>query len=115
MTPPPSDVPQIVSDLREKLGAKLVTYIAGASKTQEIWAWADGVLTPSSDVMQALRAAHQGLELIEQNEGAGIAAAWFQGMNPHLGDLSPARVLRERRTEEARAEVLGAANSFVGA
>ena len=49
------------------------------------------------------------------SEGEAIVPTWFQGMNPQLGDRSPARVLREGRFDEEGARVLAAANAFVGA
>ncbi|SDO23508.1 hypothetical protein SAMN05216368_11312 [Cryobacterium flavum] len=51
--------------------------------------------------------------LIDRSEGDGVAATWFQGMNPQLGDQSSARVLHKDRTDEAIVRVLGAAKGLV--
>ncbi|MCK8478105.1 hypothetical protein [Microbacterium aurugineum] len=108
-------VPQIVSDLRERLGAKLVAYIANVTETRAVRSWADGDRMPTANTERRLRLAFQVATLVDRSEGDGVAATWFQGMNPQLGDLSPARVLHEDRTDEGMARVLNAAKSFVGA
>lgn len=109
------DVPQIVSELRMRLGAKLLAYIANVTETRAVRAWAEGTRRPSPNTEHRLRLAFQVATLIDRSEGDGIAATWFQGMNPQLGDRSPARVLREDRTDDAMAAVLNAAKGFVGA
>ena len=109
------DVPGLVDELRRTLGAKLVAYIAGVTETRAVREWAEGTRKPSPSAVQTLRLAYRIVRLIEQSEGAGIVAPWFQGMNPQLGDRSPARVLRDDPTEQAHAAVLSAANLFVGA
>lgn len=109
------DVPQIVSELRLRLGAKLVAYIANVTETRAVRAWAEGTRAPSSNTEHRLRLAFQIVTLIDRSEGDGIAATWFQGMNPQLGDRSPARVLREDHDDDAMAAVLKAAKGFVGA
>ena len=42
-----------------------------------------------------------------------IAQAWFQGLNPQLGDRSPLRLLREGDLDEVGPEVIGAARAFL--
>lgn len=108
-------VPQIVSDLRDRLGAKLVAYIANVTETRAVRSWIEKEREPAPNTVQVLRTAFRVATLIDRSEGDGVAATWFQGMNPQLGDQSPARVLHEDRTEEARARVLKAAQGFVGA
>lgn len=109
------DLPYIVTDLRVRLGAKLVAYIANVTETRAVRAWAEGERAPSPNTERRLRLAYMVAALIDRSEGDGIAATWFQGMNPQLGDRSPARVLHEDRTDEAMARVLSAAKGFVGA
>lgn len=108
-------VPEIVDDLRVALGAKLVAYIAGVSETRTVREWAEMGRRPTPTAESRLRAAHRIVTLIGQSEGEAVVATWFQGMNPQLGDRSPARVLHENSFEEAGARVLAAANSFIGA
>ncbi len=72
-------------------------------------------LTTSPDAVERLRLTHRIVTLIGQSEGEAVVPTWFQGMNPQLGDRSPARVLHEDLFEEAGPRVLAAANAFVGA
>lgn len=107
--------PQIVNDLRHVLGAKLVAYVAGVSETRTVREWAEASRRPTSAAENRLRLAHRIATLIGQSEGQAVVPTWFQGMNPQLGDRSPARVLREDGVEAAGSRVLAAANAFVGA
>jgi hypothetical protein len=50
--------------------------------------------------------------MLTQRDSAQVAQTWFQGLNPHLADRSPARVLRENRVEEVGASVLAAARTL---
>lgn len=108
-------VPEIVDDLRVALGAKLVAYIAGVTETRTVREWAEAGRRPSPSAEERLRLAHRIATLIGQSEGEAVVPTWFQGMNPQLGDRSPARVLREDGFDEAGPRVLAAANAFVGA
>lgn len=108
-------MPEIVDDLRIALGAKLVAYIAGVSETRTVREWAEAARRPTPAAEERLRLAHRIVTLIGQSEGKAIVPTWFQGMNPQLGDRSPARVLHEDSFDEAGARVLAAANAFVGA
>lgn len=108
-------VPQIVDELRRVLGAKLVAYIAGVSETRTVREWVETGRRPSTAAVERLRLTHRIVTLIGQSEGEAVVPTWFQGMNPHLDDRSPARVLHEDPFEEAGPRVLVAANAFVGA
>lgn len=108
-------VPQVVDDLRRTLGAKLVAYIAGVSETRTVHEWVETARRPHNDAVDRLRLTHRIVTLIGQSEGETVVPTWFQGMNMHLGDRSPARVLHEDPFEEAGPRVLAAANAFVGA
>lgn len=108
-------VPQIVDELRSVLGAKLVAYIAGVSETRTVREWVETGGRPAPVTEDRLRLAHRVVTLIGHSEGAGIVPAWFQGMNPQLGDRAPARVLHEDAFDEAGPRVLAAATAFIGA
>ncbi|MGO4533368.1 hypothetical protein [Leifsonia sp. 2MCAF36] len=108
-------VPQIVDELRHSLGAKLVAYIAGVTETRTVREWVETARRPSPSAVERLRLTHRIATLIGQSEGEAVVATWFQGMNPHLGDRSPARVLHEDPFDDAGPRVLAAANAFVGA
>ncbi|TDW26956.1 hypothetical protein [Cryobacterium psychrophilum] len=104
---------EIVGGLRETLGAKLVAYLGGVRETRAVREWAEGTRTPSSDVVLRLRTSFYVMAMLRDRESASTVASWFQGMNPELNDVSPARVLREQELETAGPAVLAAARSFV--
>ncbi|MBB2975097.1 hypothetical protein FHX49_000638 [Microbacterium endophyticum] len=106
---------EIVEDLRVALGAKLVAYIAGVSETRTVREWAEATRRPTPSTENRLRLAHRVVTLISESEGDAVVPTWFQGMNPHLADRSPARVLHEDSFDDAVPGVLAAASAFVGA
>lgn len=104
---------ELVSELRELLGAKLVAYIAGVGELRAVRQWAAGERDPRPPVPQRLRVALQALRMVAARDDAAVARAWFIGLNPLLEDLSPARLLREADLDEAGPQVLAAARAFV--
>lgn len=108
-------IDQVAAELRGLLGAKLVAYITGVSATRVVRGWAEGNRHPSPSAEVKLRHAFRIARMIERSEGEAIVATWFQGMNPHLGDRSPARMLHENDFEATAPKVLAAASAFVGA
>ena len=106
-------VPQLVTELRDLLGAKLVAYLGGVRETRAVRQWADGDrgVQDRADE-QRLRLAHQVASLIAQKDTPAVVQAWFQGLNPQLDDRSPARLLREGDLDDAGPQVLTAARSF---
>lgn len=105
-------LPEIVSHLREILGARLVAYIGNVKSTRPVGEWADGLRTPGGVDADRLRAAFQIAALLRETEGPATVQSWFKGMNPELDDASPARVLREEAPEEGGPRVMKAARSF---
>ena len=87
--------PALVAELREILGAKLVAYIGSVRETRAVREWSEGTRTPKGDTSERLRLAFQVAKCIADSDGADTAQAWFQGLNPLLSDVSPARLLRE--------------------
>jgi len=110
-----SDVAQLVLQLRDMLGARLVAYLGSVGETRAVRQWAEGGRVPSADVVGRLRLAYRLAALIAEREGSPIAATWFQGMNPQLSDKSPARLIRDGDLEEVGPQVIAAARTFVGA
>lgn len=106
---------QLVVELREILGAKLVAYLGSVQETRAVRQWADGTRVPSADVVTRLRLAYRMAWLLKQKDSSAVAQAWFQGMNPRLGDVAPARMLRESAVDEVGAEILAAAHAFAAA
>jgi hypothetical protein len=105
-------VPDLVSGLKVLLGAKLVAYIGSVKETRAVRQWAEGERVPSNEVLQRLRMAYRVAALLRQKDSAGVVQAWFQGMNPRLDDVAPARLLREGDLDQAGPEILAAARAF---
>jgi hypothetical protein len=104
----------LVKELTDILGAKLVAYIAGVTETRAVHEWATQGREPKvPNVVPRLRLAFQVARLISQHDTHEVVQAWFQGLNPQLGDRSPARLLRERDISEVGPEIVSAARAFV--
>lgn len=104
----------VVKDVSGILGPKLVAYIGGVTETRAVQQWAAGHREPKNpDLEKRLRLAAQLARLIASSDGDGVAQAWFQGLNPQLGDRSPARLLREGDTNDVGPKLLAAARAFV--
>jgi len=110
-----STTADVVTALRELLGAKLVAYLGSVNETRAVRQWAEGERAPSNEVVGRLRLAYQVAGLISEREQPRVVQAWFQGLNPQLDDVSPARLLREADLGEAGPRILSAARSFVAA
>lgn len=104
---------ELVTTLAGQLGFKLVAYLGRAKETRAARQWAEGnrELANPNDI-ERLRLAFRAANLIMSHESAGVAQAWFQGMNPALGDMSPARLLREGDINVVGPQVLAAARQF---
>ncbi len=58
--------------------------------------WAKGTRTVQNAADEhRLRVAYEVAALLVKRDSPETAQAWFQGLNPELGDQSPARLLRE--------------------
>ena len=107
-----SSTAELVTALRELLGAKLVAYVGYVSETRAVRQWADGQRHPSAPIERRLRLAFQVAGLLAERDDARIIQSWFEGINPQLGDDSPARLLRDEDLDTAGPRVLAAARSF---
>lgn len=104
---------ELVTALRELLGAKLVAYLGGVKETRAVRQWADGEREISNRIVaQRLRIAYRAARLITERDSREVAQTWFQGLNPLLEDRSPARLLRDGDLDETGREVLAAARTF---
>jgi hypothetical protein len=107
------DVPVLVKELRARLGARFVAYLADVRETRAVNQWADGEREiRSPETVNRLRLAYQVLQLLTVRDDDAVASAWFMGLNPELDDRSPARLLREGDLAEVGPQVLAAARSF---
>ncbi|MGH2758235.1 MAG: hypothetical protein ACRDKJ_01595 [Actinomycetota bacterium] len=110
------DVAVMVKELREILGPRLLAFVAGVKETRAVHEWAEGDREiRSAGVVDRLRVTYQVAKLITMRDDARVVQAWLQGLNPKLGDRSPARLLRDGDLEETGPEVLAAARDFAAA
>lgn len=103
------EVKDIARYLQETLGQKLVAYMAGVVDPKRVGRWAQGQQAPRADAERRLRAAFQIFHLLIAQDSAHVVRAWFIGMNPQLGDDSPAEAIHDGRLKET----LAAAKAFV--
>jgi hypothetical protein len=103
----------LISELREILGARLVAYIGSVRETRAVREWAEGTRAPKGDTTERLRLAYLVAKDINDTDGSEITQAWFQGLNPLLGDISPARLLREGDIETDGRRIIAAKRYFV--
>jgi hypothetical protein len=74
--------------------------------------WASGSISDirNDEVEQRLRTTYQITQmLLRSSDSPQTVKAWFIGLNPQLGDTSPAEAIREGRLKEA----LAAARAFI--
>ncbi|WP_255465385.1 hypothetical protein [Frigoribacterium sp. NBH87] len=107
-----SSTADLVTALRELLGAKLVAYVGSVAETRAVRQWAEGQRHPSAAVERRLRLTFQVAGLLAERDDPRVIQSWFQGMNPQLEDDSPARMLRDDDLDTAGPRVLAAARSF---
>jgi hypothetical protein len=104
---------ELVTALRDLLGAKLVAYLGRVKETRAVRQWADGTRSIGNPVdVDRLRVAYRAAAVITARDSKEVAQAWFQGLNPLLDDRSPARLLRDGDLEEVGPQVLTAARQF---
>jgi len=107
------DPAALVKELRELLGAKLVAYLGGVTETRAVRQWSEGTRAVfGGEDLHRLRVAHQAARLLAERDRNEVVQARFQGLNPALGDRSPARLLREGAVDEVGPQVLAAARQF---
>lgn len=90
----------------------MVAYIGNVTMTRVVRAWADGDDAPDADNDARLRTAVHALGILEEGVDPVTIGTWFQGMNPLLGDVSPARFIRNS-APDAATDVLVAAESML--
>lgn len=105
-----AEIAEVVKRLVDILGLSLVAAIAGMKETRAVSQWTTGRREPQQP--QRLRFALQLALMIAENPNGVVPRAWFQGSNPHLGDRSPALMLRTMPLEEIQGDLMAAARSF---
>jgi hypothetical protein len=91
----------------------LVAVIAGVKETRAVHQWADGAReVRDPQVLDRLRLTYRVVRTLDVHENQQIVQAWMQGLNPILGEQSPARLLRDGDLEQDGPRVLDAARAF---
>ena len=103
-------VAEIAAELQAQLGQALLGVIVGKN-ARTLARWAHATVRPPQASEKLLRDTFQVLEILCLVHSADVVRAWFMGMNPDLGDASPAEALSEGRSRE----VMAAARSYVAA
>lgn len=85
--------------------------------TRTVRQWAEGTRAIGGPATRSrLQTAYRAANLIAGRDSTRVAQAWFQGLNPFLDDVSPARLLVEADDQgDADARVLAAARQFTTA
>lgn len=101
-------IPMQASLLIGNLGSTLVAYMTGVRSRQMPLRWAAGNATPRTDAAARLLTAYTVWLAIVHHDGRDVARNWFIGVNPWLGDISPAEAIRN-----GDKRVLAAAQAFI--
>ena len=86
-------LPELIRSLRKDLGAALLAVIVDAPTARVVDDWARGKPAPEPQAEQRLRCTYEVVRTLRAWEASDTIRAWFVGMNPLLGDTSPALML----------------------
>jgi len=101
---------ELADGLYRLLTGRLTAYITGVKDARTVSRWASGEITDVRiESERRLRAAYEIMALLSRFDGQGTVRAWFIGMNPTLGDDSPADAIHDGRFQEA----MSAARNFI--
>lgn len=102
---------EVAGLLQDVLTRRLTAYIVGVDNARTVSRWASGETTEIRDyeMERRLRTAYQIALLLLSQDAAATVRAWFIGLNPQLGDVSPAEALHNDQLKET----LTAARAFV--
>ena len=103
---PMNDVAHYLQDL---LSRRLVAYIADVKDAKTVSRWANGEADPREESEKRLRTAYEITHLLVEFDSPRVVKAWFIGLNPQLGDMSPAEAIHGGQLKEA----LVAARAFM--
>jgi hypothetical protein len=102
---------EIAGRLQELLSRRLAAYISGVESGKTVARWASGHVTEirNHETELRLRTAYEIALLLLRQDSPQTVRAWFIGLNPELGDVSPAQVIHDGDLKEA----LAAARAFI--
>jgi hypothetical protein len=101
----------VVAELTNILGPKLVAVLGGANSTPTVRRWMAGEEACGKE--DRLRTALEVVDILLTREQADVVRAWFVDQEPHLDDRSPLLVLAESDGTLARQSVIAAARAFI--
>lgn len=104
--------PELVTQLRDILGVRLVAYLGGVKSARQVSTWADGVGEPGEADKARLRHAFHAASLLRERYDATTVQSWFKGINPTLNDEAPAQLLRAGDQDTGPRSVIAAAKAF---
>lgn len=105
-----ASVAEVAGYLQELLSRRLTAYIAGVKDARTVTRWASGeVENARYENEQRLRTAYEIAQLLVRFDSPRVVKAWFIGLNPQLGDVSPAEAIHDGELKEA----MSAARAFV--
>ena len=106
-----ASVKEIAGRLQELLTRRLTAYIAGVDSGKTVARWATGQVTEirNQETELLLRTAYEIALLLLGQDSPQTVRAWFIGLNPQLGDVSPAQAIHDGQLKEA----LSAARAFI--
>ena len=90
-----------------------MAYIGSVKETRAVREWSDGKRAPQVDTPYRLRFAYRVAKCIADSDGAETAQAWFQGLNPLLGNVSPAQLIRKGDLDTDGQRVIRAERYFL--
>jgi hypothetical protein len=96
-------ITEIAKVLQELLSRRLTAYIAGVDNGKTVSRWASGEITEIRDyrVERRLRTAYEIAQILMRADSAQTVKAWFIGLNPQIGDVSPAEAIHEDLLKES--------------
>lgn len=106
-----ASVQELASFLQDILTRRVTALIADSKDAKTVSRWASGQITVIRDplIEQRLRTAYEVAKMLLQYDSPQTVRAWFIGLNPQLGEMSPVDVLANGDLKEVRA----AARAFI--
>lgn len=105
-----ASVAEVAGYLQDLLSRRLVAYIAGVKDAKTVTRWASGeVENVRHENERRLRTAYEIAQLLVRVDSPRVVKAWFIGLNPQLGDVSPAEAIHDGELKSA----MSAARAFV--
>jgi hypothetical protein len=102
-------IDDVANYLQELLSRRLVAYIADVKDAKTVSRWANGETKAREESEKRLRTAYEITHLLVEFDSPRVVKAWFIGLNPQLGDTSPAEAIHDGQLKEA----LVAARAFM--